>query len=396
MLRLPNANDYTLAIQRTEERYKEKERSLLTERSHAAALLDDLLAYEPTKRTLFLGNSTRFQTWGVYELALERSWQVRTSDSRLSEELAKLAIELSAHLDLTRYSIELIEDLRARAWSYVANLRRMASDLKGSEMAFQVCYKHLMRGTREPLERAIFLDLKSSLRRAQRRFDESSRLLNRAISIFVRQGDKHRAGKSLVALSVLYNTAGHPDQAIEVLQDALTLIDPLQDERLLMLTWHNLIFYHASLGRFIEAQGLYRQARGLYAKYEASDFGNRRLWLKGIIERGLGQTESAEALLLAARKGFMEKDIPYEAAMVSLELATLYAEQERTAELKQLATEMLPIFTSRRIHREAMAALIMLKQAVETERLTVDLAVKVADFLRRSQSDPTLKFESPN
>jgi hypothetical protein len=49
---------------------------------------------------------------------------------------------------------------------------------------------------------------------------------------------------------------------------------------------------------------------------------------------------------MAARDGFLTEDIPYETALVSLDLAQLYAEQGRTAELKRLSAELVPIFAS--------------------------------------------------
>jgi hypothetical protein len=114
--------------------------------------------------------------------------------------------------------------------------------------------------------------------------------------------------------------------------------------------------------------------------------------VKGKISRGLGQADQAESLFLAARDGFVGEGIPYDTALVSLELATLYAEQGRTADLKRLAEEMVPIFSSLSIHREALAALAYLKQAVEAERATVEVVSGVAAYLRRAQYDPALRF----
>jgi tetratricopeptide (TPR) repeat protein len=345
---------------------------------------------------LLLANSSRLQTWGLFELLVERSWECRGSSRVQARELVGLAIHLAPHLDTSYYQREIIEDLQARAWSYMANLRRLASDLDGAEEAFQIAYAHLKSGTREPLERAIFLDLKASLRGAQQRSAEAQKLLHRAIDIFFHHGDQHRAGKSLVSLSLILSRAGEAEQAIAVLHRSLSLIDPAQDERLLLIAWHNLINYVATLGRFIEAQGLYRRARPLYQKYKDDcEFGTRRLWLKGRIARGLGQHLEAEALLIAARERFVAEEIPYDAAAVSLELVILYAEQKRTAEIKQLAAEIVPIFTAWQIHRQALAALMFLKQAVDSEQLTVQTAVGVAQFLRRAEIDPSLKFEAP-
>jgi len=388
--------DYGPAIERSEQKYLERARELHRERTEAPGLLADLLARNQERRMLLLANSSRYQTWGLLERMLDQSWECRGSSRVQAKELVSLAIHLAPHLDTSYYQREIVEDLQARAWTYIANLRRLASDLDGAEEAFQIAYAHLKSGTREPLERALFLDLKASLRGAQGRSAEAQKLFHRAIAIFLSHGDRHRAGKSLVSLSCILSNAGEAEEAIAVLHQSLSLIDSAQDERLLLCAWHNLIDYVTTLGRFIEAQGLYRKARPLYRKYaEDCEIGTRRLWLKGRIARGLGQHLEAEALLVAARARFLAEEIPYDAASVSLELAILYAEQKRTSELKQLAAEMLPIFTAWQIHREALAALMFLKQAVDTEQLTVQTAVGLAQFLRRAEVDPNLKFEAP-
>jgi tetratricopeptide (TPR) repeat protein len=388
------AADYSSAIDKSELHYLERAHVLQQERAEAPALFGELLAVQSEKRKLILANASRFKTWGVYELLLERSWELRASRKE-SEELAWLAIELSAHLDATYYHPQLIEDLRARAWSYIANIRRLAADLVGAEEAFARAYVHLKSGTREPLERAQFLDLKASLRAAQRRFHEAIRLLRRSANIFLAHGEKHRAGKSLLNLAATYNFASEPAAAIIALQDSLRLIDPAQDERLLLAALHNLIDILTHMGRFIEARGLYGKARPLYRKFNDPYFDNRRLWIKARIERGLGQRQSAEELFVAVRERFLAEDLPYEAALVSLELALLYAEQDRIVELKRLATEILPIFTALQIHREALAALMFLKQAVDSERLSVEVVTGIAEFLHRAEADPSLKLETP-
>ncbi len=157
---------------------------------------------------------------------------------------------------------------------------------------------------------------------------------------------------------------------------------------------HNLIDDLADSGRYLEAQGLYRATRPLYRSFPDAWSQNRRKWVKGKIARGLGQADQAESLFLAARDGFVGEGIPYDTALVSLELATLYAEQGRPGDLKRLAREMVPIFSSLNIHREALAALAYLQQAAEAERATFEVVSGVAAYLRRAQYDPALRFES--
>jgi tetratricopeptide (TPR) repeat protein len=387
--------DYGALIEKTERQYFERTRVLDRERIEARALLAELLGHPRERRRLLLANSARFHNWGVYEHLLDRSWELRTIATSDAEELAHLAILLSDHLDAEYYTPELIEDLRARAWSYVANLRRMVSDLDGAERAIRSAYDHLKIGTKEPLERAAFLELKGILRNSQRRFDEAMAILRRAFELFQRSGDDLRAGRCLIGLAHVHDLLNQPERAIEVLQSALPLI-AAEDGELFLLTRHNLICFLTSAGRYIEAQGLYRKVSHLYSKFEGRPLGNRRLWIKGKIELGLGQDASAEAHFLQARERFLEKNIPYEAALVSLDLAALYADQHRTAELRQLAVEMLPIFTSRKIHREAVAAFTFLVQAVEAERATVEVVAQIATFVQRVQADPTLKFDAPS
>lgn len=108
----------------------------------------------------------------------------------------------------------------------------------------------------------------------------------------------------------------------------------------------------------------------------------------------LGNAVRAESLFLKAREGFLAEGISYDTALISLELATLYAEQGRTADLKRLAEEIVPVFASRKIHREALAALAFLKQAIEAEAASLEVIARVAAFLKRAENDPELRFEA--
>jgi tetratricopeptide (TPR) repeat protein len=97
-------------------------------------------------------------------------------------------------------------------------------------------------------------------------------------------------------------------------------------------------------------------------------------WLEGRVAAGLGQTEQAVAALEEVRQAFTKEKIAYSAALVSLNLALLYLQQGRTAEVRALAEEMIWIFQEKKIRREALAALTLFCQAARQEAATVDLA----------------------
>lgn len=365
------------------------------ERSEAAALLSKLMEASPEQQITLVAEDSRYATSGVLEALLDRSREESFEDTHRAERLGELALVLADRLDDWYYSTDRIEDMRARAWSSIANARRVRSDLAGAEEAFQFAFALLRQGSGDLFERAFLLDLKASLRRDQRRFDEAERLLRRAISIFSDLGEKHRAGRCLVNLSTVHHYAGEPEQGIPLLYDAVRWIDPTQEPRLLLCARHNLIDYLASAERYQEARELFLEARALYNQFPDAWAQNRRHWVKARIALGLDQLEEAETELLIARDGFLAEGIPYDTALVALELGLLYARQGRTDELRRLSEEIVPIFESRQIHREALAALLCFKQAVEAEAVNLVLVQEIATYLKRAEHNPSLRFEAP-
>ena len=111
----------------------------------------------------------------------------------------------------------------------------------------------------------------------------------------------------------------------------------------------------------------------------------RLRWTEASIAQGLGRTDEAEAAYREVQGKFLELGKGYDAALVSLDLAALLAQQGRTEELKGIAAEILPVFESRDVHREAMAALLLFQQACAEERATLELIQQIAAVLRRDR-----------
>jgi hypothetical protein len=103
--------------------------------------------------------------------------------------------------------------------------------------------------------------------------------------------------------------------------------------------------------------------------------------LRSLAWAGLGDSERARLAFTEARQGFLAQSIAYDAALVSLEFAVHLLQEGRTSEVRELAREMIQIFQSQEIHREALAALAVFQGAAALESATVELAREVADFL---------------
>lgn len=352
------------------------------ERAEAPAVLAELLRQPPERRALMVANGDRCRSLALAQLLCEQSQDAAFHDGYQGAALAELALATVDRLEPDLYGARLLEDVRAHAWALLGNARRVASDLRGADAAFAAAESHLTRGTGSRLERAYLLQRKASLRRAQDRYAEAAVLLDRTISIYQRAGELHEAGSAMINRAVLTYRTGHPEKAIEELRRAAELIDPEVDPRVNLNVRHNLIWFLAETGRYLEAQSLMARSGDLYRGVAEPAARLRQLWAGGIIARGLGRLEEAADLLRQVRDGFVAMQVAYDAALVSLDLAGVCAQLGRTAEVKRLAEEMLPIFLSRDVHRETYAALIVFQQAAATEQATAGMVEEIARFLR--------------
>jgi hypothetical protein len=82
----------------------------------------------------------------------------------------------------------------------------------------------------------------------------------------------------------------------------------------------------------------------------------------------------------------------YDVALALLEEAVLLLEERRTAEVKELAGDLVKVFESKGVHREAVAALLLFQEAAESETATAELGRRLLAFLHRSRHDPDLRF----
>jgi hypothetical protein len=76
---------------------------------------------------------------------------------------------------------------------------------------------------------------------------------------------------------------------------------------------------------------------------------------------------------------------------VERSLAPLLLAENRTAEVKEMARELVAVFKEKGIHREALAALRLFQEAAEREA-TAELARRVLRYLFRARYDEGLRF----
>ena len=352
----------------------------------AKELFEELRSYSRPRQRILICEDPRFQSWPLCELLLQHSWKEGFDHPREALELAELAVSVAAELNL-QASVPgpLLCDLKARAWAYLGNARRITSDLRGAEKAFELAESLVGRGSGDPIEEGRILELRASLALATHDLDEAGRLLSRANSLYRRAGSRHLRGRCRISQGLLWGQREEPAKAVECLEKGLGEIDSSKEPRLQLVAIHNLCLYLSELGRRKEALDLLARARELHQELAFSLDLVRLRWLEGRLALAAGKIEEAEEAFLEVREEFIQREIGYDVALVSLDLAGVYARQGRASEMRRLGEEMIPIFQARDLGREVMAALIVLQNATRMENVSLGLIEELSTLLEASR-----------
>lgn len=330
----------------------------------------------------------------AFEAFLERSWNLRHENPEEMVRLAMYATLIAGKLEPATHGREQVIDLKCRAWAALGNAYRVADDLDAAESALGQAAELYLTGTRDELLGAHLFDLQASLFAARRAFSAALQTMDVVHEIYVRHGDSHGAGRALIKKGTYRGYANEPEEAIRLLQRGLAMIDADREPRLALTTVHNTAFCLVICGRFREARSLVWQNLTRYEEHGGQLDRIKLQGLRGLICAGLGQLDRAEEYLVAARRGFEEAGVRYHAAIAGLDLAVVWLRQGRRQEARDLVLDCVRVFLELRIHREALAAVLVLQRAFEKGLDADALLDKARDFLRRVEQDPTLTFES--
>jgi tetratricopeptide (TPR) repeat protein len=185
---------------------------------------------------------------------------------------------------------------------------------------------------------------------------------------------------------------GDIEKSIVALEQARSTLDLAAEPHLRWIVQCSLLERLSRIGRAAEAEPMLDELRALAARIGNGLDQLRLRWLEAKIAAGVGRTAEEIEALSRVRADFAEKKIRYDEALASMELAALYLEQGRTADVKVLVRKMEPVFRDQGIHVEAQKALELFRRAVEFETISLELVRRVVAFLYQARHDPELHF----
>jgi tetratricopeptide (TPR) repeat protein/transcriptional regulator with XRE-family HTH domain len=361
------------------------------DRTKAVDLWRRLQSYPAPVQEALVHETREFQNWALCEHLCLESEKRAASDTTMAVQLGKLAVQVA---ELVPGEEPWRSRIRGYALAFLANAFRVQGDLQRAEKTFCRSDELWEAGaacTVTLLEESRLLGLKASLYRSQRRLAESLDILDRAL-----EADRNGTltGYLLLKRAKTLEEMGDLEAALAALEQAEAFVNEEQEPKLLAWLQHNRADYLSKLGRYADAMPLLPSVRSAYSRLGDELNMIRLRWVEGRIADGLGRTGRAIEILNQVRGDFASRDMNYDTALVSLELATIFAREGRADSVKALARHMAPIFQAQGVHREALAALALFRQAAESEEVTADLARRFLEYLYRARQDPKLRFEA--
>lgn len=101
-------------------------------------------------------------------------------------------------------------------------------------------------------------------------------------------------------------------------------------------------------------------------------------WMEGRVAAGMGESGLVREILGRVRRTFLADGNVYEAALAALDLVIPFLQEGKTAEVRELADEMVTVFRSHDVSREELAALLLFQEAARRGAATAELARQVA------------------
>lgn len=333
---------------------------------------------------------TRYRGRPLVQLLLDESRRELPDNLETSYELARTAGTI---LIASGQCTEL-PDLWALAMAYEANAFRASGDLRQADERFRQV-RHLVMdvGVTDTLVCAELEALEGSLRKDQRRLEEAVQLLQRSVLLYRVVEEPVQEARVLLKLGATYNLQGDPHQAADVTHAALQALNPAEHACLYLYARYNLAHYFHSAGDQLAARDVLLVDANLY---EGADrwMQKHRTWLEGKIHAAEDEPDEAEAAFLEVRNYFVERQVGFDVAAVSLDLCLLYLKQGRLPEVQRIAAETVELFAAQEVHREALSALILYRDAAVSQRASATMVRRLARYLTQARHDPDHRFKA--
>lgn len=350
-----------------------------------------LMALDAPRRVARVVRSrTRYRSSALVRLLIAESRRSIYADHQTAYHLADLAFHVADRLT----GAEISQGLVPLCLAEMANALRVKPDSRGARELFDRSRALTqLANLSDPSVIARIDHLEGAFCLSLRRFPESEQLLDRAKILYRLVGASADIAKIEITLSLLFLESGQAFRALQVLRELLRSPAARADQRLYLWARINMARAFLETKDLREAKKVLDQDEPRHALMGEPLAHLRYAWIRGRIATSERDLEAAKEHFSSVRQGFIAAGEGYDAALVSLDLALACLQMGKPEIVRRLTEEMLPIFTSQNIHREALAALRLFQEAVQQEFLTEALVQDLRSYLQAARYQPEVRFQ---
>jgi len=357
------------------------------DRAAAGALRDELLSMPIERREQAIQDEPRLHSLELARLLTAEGEEAAAADPPRAEALAQLALAIGDWLSARRFGDAAVGEARVEAWCLLGDARRRTG--KDPDLAFRAAARHLAAVPLDGRARARLCQGLALLRRDQERTDEALALLARAAELYEQSDDRPGLGAALCAEGWLRLDEGDAEGARLAFDRGLDALGPTASLSALLDVHHGLAMANAELNEATDAHEAVATGRALYDLLPSERERLLALAREAEVAEVSGRDREAEQIRLEAVARLRAIGAPYDAVLITLELARAYLEAERPEDVERLRAELAPLLTSEALHPHARIAIA---GAFAARR--AGTFARVADFVARSRHNPEPAFRS--
>jgi len=331
------------------------------------------------------GVSAEVEGPDLVEALLRRAWDLRHESPAEMRRTARLAVLTANSLRAEIYGAPQVADIRCRAAAGYGNACRIAGDLDEAQQALDRAAELLPRGTGDLQTRAQLYEFQGSLESARGHYDQALTALDAAYAIHIERGDRHMAGRALIAKGLQVNYTGQPREARRITQRGLEMVDEARDPGLVRSAIHNQLWFLLESGRAREARSLLGAHRDRLATGESQRLD--LLWLDGRIKAGLRDEAGALRDLEAAEQGFTATGRTSRAASVKLDQAAVHLLLGNSARALTLVRAAEEILSENGTSSSILMALAFVRRTLAEREVSAKFVLRLANVVRRGQRE---------
>ena len=328
-----------------------------------------------------------FETTALFDLLRKKSRVEGRRDRQRGIAIAELALH-----SLSGCAAALGKDIHnreAQGWINLGVVRRLALDFIGAEQEFCIGESIWQAANvPNPLVEAELCAARAALQWFQMSCEKAHVLIERAVDILRNLNHPESLAESIILRGSIKRYLGSHEETILDFGEALQILNRKSNPYLVCAAYSGLTISYLSLNDIECAQESALEVQSFAQEADLEIVTSHSWWLNGLVKKAMGDRGEAELHLRNAIGVFQKLHQPQNVCGILIELATLYAESGRNQEALKAVSEAITIVDLLKVNKDALAALRLLKSAVEKREVSLEVLRRVNSLLEKLLQHP--------